>query len=672
MNMGPQIQDAEPIQPGQVQENEEEDEEDQAEAVTADRRRRPNKRPAARGTAFYPRKRANTACQVCRARKTKCDNRKPSCSYCLSVGAKCIQSPVDLSAFDPASLKILERLDDLESLIKEDRAWNTKSHHHHDSPIHQQTNDASLISHHTRGAPSSLGSGSSRDLNDMPLRSILPEKVDSLLLWSIFTVEPPSLAYGTPGNDAAALLHGNNSSVFSPSNSSSLGSLVDIEPQSLKTLLENFFLHVHCKNPIFEKAATRRMVTQVFFDGIDWSPNSCLALLICALGRIATPLGPSLETKPETAAYTEAWKLFNAAQKRIGVLLCQTGIIGAQCLFLSGVFMMCVYQPFPAWRFFSQALAACQNLPFLQRAHNRTVVVAAAAATTTAATQSEAASTSADSDFMEMKASDTQEQAVYWSAWKSERELRGELVLPDFNMPHSTSLLYPPFFPTPPQPLEAMKTPDSDRQRASWLFYLAEISLRRISSRVCNEILQLHRTSSSNMAFLTDLASLVPDYEAQVQRWSDSLPPQLSISTSPEKDNICVYVLRGHYVNFFETIYWPFVMAHFANLECGNTTTVLPGQQEYVAKGLGYHIRRVYVNEPGFLHRHHGTWPMIRGCIRSAIVLLAARLLGAEMPAGWQSAVNQIVHLLSLWEDEIPDLAEPKAFLQHLSMSIDT
>lgn len=43
------------------------------------------KRPASRGTAAYPRKRAVTACQTCRARRTKCDNLKPKCSFCLKT-----------------------------------------------------------------------------------------------------------------------------------------------------------------------------------------------------------------------------------------------------------------------------------------------------------------------------------------------------------------------------------------------------------------------------------------------------------------------------------------------------------------------------------------------------------------------------------------------------------
>ncbi|KAF7554980.1 hypothetical protein G7Z17_g2502 [Cylindrodendrum hubeiense] len=605
-----------------------------------DSERRPGKRPAARGTAFYPRKRANTACQVCRARKTKCDNRKPSCSYCLSVGAACNQSPVDLSAFDPASLKILERLDDLERLMKE--SPRNAPAENAPSVSFQQSPPESNGDHNAKDSPMLVGTSFKGDneVEDISLRSILPEKLESLLQWSVFPREPDHQFVARSPLDSS-----------SPK-SSNLGALLDIKPQGINALLDNFFIHVHCKNPIFEETTTRRVVTTTMLDGIDWSPNSCLSLLVCALGSIATPLGPSLDTKPDTVAYTEAQSYFEAAQRRIGSLLCKSDIVGAQCLFLSGVYMMCTYQPVLAWRFFSQALAACQTLPFLQRAH--------CAGTLTPELSPE---------FLTLRADETQEQAVYWSAWKSERELRQELALPDFNMPHSTSVLYPPFFPTPPQPLESMKTPDSDRQRASWLFYLAEISLRRLSSRVCNAILELHRNSGSNTIFLDELASLLPEYEAQAQQWSDNLPPELSMQSPPENDNICVFVLRGHFINFFETIYWPFIMAHLDSLESGNRISV--SGQEIAKKGLEIHVRRVSVNEPGFLHRHHGTLGMIRACVRSAVVLLGAGLLGCEMPQGWQEATFQVVQLMCLWEDEIPELTVRKAFLQQSLIGLE-
>lgn len=53
-----------------------------------------------RGPAAYPRRRAVRACQVCRARRTKCDNKKPACSFCEKIGAKCVvNDPTDMSVY---------------------------------------------------------------------------------------------------------------------------------------------------------------------------------------------------------------------------------------------------------------------------------------------------------------------------------------------------------------------------------------------------------------------------------------------------------------------------------------------------------------------------------------------------------------------------------------------
>jgi hypothetical protein len=39
--------------------------------------------------ADYPRKRVSVACEVCRIRKTRCDARRPACSFCVQSGATC-------------------------------------------------------------------------------------------------------------------------------------------------------------------------------------------------------------------------------------------------------------------------------------------------------------------------------------------------------------------------------------------------------------------------------------------------------------------------------------------------------------------------------------------------------------------------------------------------------
>ncbi|KAF5587807.1 endoglucanase C [Fusarium subglutinans] len=350
--------------------------------------------------------------------------------------------------------------------------------------------------------------------------------MESLLLWSVLSRDMSSHTTLHPDPPQP-------SPSYSPG-CTSLADIADLDTQGVKALLDNFFDHVHCKNPILEEAAARKVVLNVVIDGIDWSPGSCLTLIICALGKIATPLDASFHLRADSMPFLEAQALFQAAQKRIGTLMARSDIIGAQCFFLSGVFLMNLARP---------------------------------------------------------ELSEAQQEAVYWSAWKSERELRGELSLPDFSMPYSSSVLYPPFFPTPPHPLESTRTTASSRQHTAWLFYLSEISLRRLSSRTCNDILELHRASASNVDFLKQLSLLIPAYETQANEWAESLPPELSIALAPIDDNVCCFVLCGHLVNFFERLYWPFVMAHLAALERG-VTTPIPGRQ-FVEKGLEYYILNV-------------------------------------------------------------------------------
>lgn len=352
---------------------------------------RPGKRPAARGTSFYPRKRANTACQVCRARKTKCDNSKPSCSYCLSVGATCIQSPADLSSFDPASLKILDRLDDLERLFRESATSTTASNLNSVDPASNAWHPPDItrrMSSNSHGRPKEIEPFTKGD--GPGLGSILPLRVDHVLQWPLFNEqgqhEPlyrlPPAAISTPSAAPSAL-----------------AGLVDMESYNIYQLLDRFFLYIHCKNPILDETSTRRLVGNAFLNGIDWSPASCLAMVICALGSVATPFGNSHEVKPGSQAYQDSQVFFHAAQKRIGIMLMSSDLVGAQCLFLSGVYMMMVFQPIYAWRYFSQALAACQHFPFLTRA------------------QYMSGGSESSLDSMEMDRQDTQEQAVYWSAW---------------------------------------------------------------------------------------------------------------------------------------------------------------------------------------------------------------------------------------------------------------
>ncbi|KAJ1325302.1 RNA polymerase II-specific transcription factor-like protein [Microdochium nivale] len=600
-------------------------------------------RPAPRGSAAYPRKRAVTACQVCRARRTKCDNRKPSCSFCLKVGAACVQSAEDLSSFDPASLKILERLDGLEQLVRslgdagEDAAG--------DEPVRKRRVLPSAVGRdevaaRTNPLDSSLVFG-----RQVAMGMVTPPDSKHILSWPCLRALRDDEAAGDTddqraGTAAAELSASPSVAVVPPG---LFGALE--EPRQIKVLLDNFFDYTHVKNPVLDEPATRQMVLSKAVDGLgfDWSAESCLALLICALGSVSTPFGPSPGAMPSTLAYAHAQGYFQAAQKRLGVLMASETIIAPQCFFLSGVFLMCTFQPVRAWRMFVQAVVGCQQFDFLAEPSERQI--------------------NGGQD-------DSLQQAIYWSAWKSERELRGDLRRPDFAVNDHDSRLYPPFFPTPPSPrqLPATETAGPSREQVSWYFYLAEISLRRLSARLSAEMAAIGETQGTRRGLLEAMAAALPSWEAQAGEWQASLPPCLSLGLPAEQDDVCRFVLRGHLVNLYETMYWPFLACLLESSDSYSSGNISSSSNDdkfarLAQRSLDNHLFRLVVNKAGYRHRHHGTDPMMRSCSRSALVLLATsrisrtrvgegHILPIRLPDDWRHEVGGVVELLEFWSAE--------------------
>jgi hypothetical protein len=50
-------------------------------------------------TKDYPRRRALQACQICRTRKTKCDNERPNCGSCNALGVECSYNEAPASKY---------------------------------------------------------------------------------------------------------------------------------------------------------------------------------------------------------------------------------------------------------------------------------------------------------------------------------------------------------------------------------------------------------------------------------------------------------------------------------------------------------------------------------------------------------------------------------------------
>lgn len=319
------------------------------------------KRRAPRLAASYPRKRAIQACRTCRFRRTKCDNARPSCASCVRRGAECIYQPTDTSTFDAASLTILHRLDDLERLIQ------AKGPEPEPMPV-------SVPAALTTSVASTSPSGPRSVVFDPRMygqRSFI--SVEAVLQWPIFDdqdfptrLQPISL---TDGDQELA----------------ALPALVDINLPGAESCLRNFFDHVHVFNPILEEHEVREYLKLVQFNGIGWDAKSCLLvrrdlsfsfpsadvslikLLIYANGSIATPFmqhdlaGLSPGAFHQSPACRLAQTYFLAAQKRMGMLLCHSGVIEAQCFFLAGVYLMNTLRPVEAWKMFVQAMACCHG-----------------------------------------------------------------------------------------------------------------------------------------------------------------------------------------------------------------------------------------------------------------------------------------------------------------------
>ncbi|KAL4882053.1 hypothetical protein BJY04DRAFT_217746 [Aspergillus karnatakaensis] len=550
-----------------------------------------------RSSSAYPRKRAVTACQVCRARRTKCDQKKPRCSFCEQSGAECISDPAAPSSFDPASLAILERLGVLEQKL-DSMQLPAGSRNAQDpitpSPVSQST--ITLL-------PSTA--------------SLLPGNLETVLAWPALQRSVSHLLQ-TPGPKARQPLPPNPI----------LGD--ELNPSSTQEYLDSFFKYVHIKNPVLDATHSRNLVQRVSLTGPAWDAESCLALLICANGAIIRPFSSASLSSQEPQIST-GQALFNAAQRRMGIVLDSAGLVEAQCLFFAGVYLMSILRPYDAWRSFLQGLAICQTFRSIN----------------SSTTQSEYSGNR-----------NTAEESIYWSCWKSECELRFELGLPDFGSSSGPALTAPQRFPSLPS------TPTHDDQvLRAWYFYLAEISLWRLEMGAMKDLAaclgKMQQGKNEQERLLDLLCGVSEIYTQQSVAWQDSLPSMVSISestcggTGTETDSLR-FILRGRKTYVDELITWPFIVLALGQSEFN------PRARAWLSKGVAAHLERLEINSPGFYHRHHGTWLMIRSSARSICILIAiARTFGADsFPVKWRGTVEKSIEMLVFWSGEVDGLEE--------------
>ncbi|KAL3457969.1 hypothetical protein BJX64DRAFT_302309 [Aspergillus heterothallicus] len=575
---------------------------------------------SARGPGSYPRRRAVRACQVCRARRTKCDNKKPACSFCEKIGAKCVvNEPADLSVLDPASLLIIQRLDQIEGLLQ-----------------HQQyTTEARPTNDRSEGPPA-IGSASAAADGQSPLFHGSPQYNSEGSVLSRLTIETV-LSWSVWGGKYDAepslkdLLSSPTAQETSLANNDPRLERLELDLTTCTRLFRTFLEEVHIANPILDVPLVTDYLYQVCVHGVGWDAPSSLVLLLCALGAISESFHEHHEASSLIARRSPSFhigqKYFEAAQMRLGAVLRGHGVLETQCFFYSGVYLMAVFEPLRAWRCFVQTAAMAEAILFSSDAR---------------VSQSGSRPTS------DLRCLET----THWACLKSELELRLELGL---SQPGPLSLTYPTLFPS--LPLEQL---NRDEARV-WYFYLAETAVRRLTMRIIQ--LFFARQSHGRFPDAHNMRESSLDFEIQASEWTTSLPPLLTLSTPEMADDVLKFVLRGHLLDCYEWIYFPYMLEAIAHGARAAST------DEFVVRGLATAAERIHKNRKGFRHRHHGVWLMLRSCTRSALVLVAASRSEAArglLPLGWRGAVRGAVDMLAYWRDEAGDARERLRVLEEV------
>ncbi|EXK80842.1 hypothetical protein FOQG_14697 [Fusarium oxysporum f. sp. raphani 54005] len=559
------------------------------------------------------RRRVAVACKVCRSRKTKCDSRWPVCSYCEKSNSECRYDTVD-SADRPLShdlgMQILQAVRDLSQVVKEQRSpdlSDTPSHTQHVIQPTRHSEADSLVN--LTATPQSIPAPEGHVER-------FSEGLDRILTWNVFPQEIDPI----PVDDGSLMAMPDE--------------LPPISFPELKRLQKCYLSTVHSVNPILDVAVLDQYVTKVSENGLDWTTQTCLVALVCAIGALCHD--PHVETPKSHNSWDVdqttdiAYRYWSVACKRLGRAMSHNTLESAQCLCLAGIWFMCNLQPLEAWRYFTMAGNSCYS------------AIWARESTMPSWPQNSPSTPQAI------------KQSIFYTAYKSEVEIRYEIPsLPGSMLEHIEDRLT---FPSPPAANCLFD------ETIAWYYFLADIAARHLINRIVDAKVEISGCPSEVQA-----RSLLRSYEvfgSQLQDWYLSLPPEISFpppdaTISPES-NIYKRILRSRYLFIKELLCRPFVRL------CLNYDLELPSALDdeivsIASLGLQYCAWRLKaVDRMNKLD--HGLWIWIRNSTACSMILIgAARSLQFHsvtaskrlvLPQDWREIVVSFLRGLEKYSHE--------------------
>ncbi|KIW35701.1 uncharacterized protein PV07_02385 [Cladophialophora immunda] len=641
--------------------------------------------PTLRGA--WPRKRAFVACQTCRARKTKCDNTRPTCGSCRQLGSTCnFPDPnLEQASFDPASLTILDRLNYLIGIVESEQKGrmpgdsNPAAERQSTDPmifgsVPESTETYFTPDPGTSETPhadvsnirSTLRTSTTGNVDGVSLPRIFHGSSEDILDWSVLhsnygREQIEKLIFDeTLHSDFESGRHATSPSAVSldPRNQSSLGR--GIREEDVRDLVERFLANVHTKNPIFESNVLREIARPVASEGLGWDARTCLVLLACACAAISQPFVrvsisdlPGSDSLADAPDYTTAEAYYDAARKRIGLLT--NTKLATECHFLAGVYEMYSMRPLRASISFNRACVAFQALTWMRSEHY----------------------------VDESRLEKAQASRLYWSCLKSEHEIMVELRFPASGL---TTLNYTQAFPLPPGIPNTSQTPrawhvsedlhaktmrsgelDPEFEKA-WYYYLADIAVRRILQRVfdCFYKSSHHAWLQQNISHMIWSAD---ELDQQLTQWRDNLPSPVSFNDKSLADDELSFHLQARFAEVKERIFRPFLYIVIHRPGPGVQDR---GRRQLVQKHISACLQ--LIQHWNTTHRHHGTWLMVRQSFAAGLLLVAAHRSGLTdgeiSDAAFSDTMRTCIGTLRYWEREAPDLRASRLILEEMTADL--
>ncbi|KAK9242379.1 hypothetical protein V1506DRAFT_89529 [Lipomyces tetrasporus] len=445
------------------------------------------------------RRRTVLACDVCRSRRTRCDGRRPRCSFCLQHDSPCIYRPAAAPAPSKLELEIStirESLDHITHLL----SYRTEKRHAPSSPVlaavaedfppeQETTPDFPFMTLRTRSMMIIIGV--EKDLADF-----------------LVNIERADISRLAPSRGSGFLV---------------------LQYQRAVNALAAFSERIHTWYPILHPGFSDQ-----FFQSITGSfhnsTDSCLVLLVAAIGSLAEcdSVLAALEARPD-APYIES------ALAMLPTVLVECSLRSLQCLVLFSIYYCCLVKPCQAHdyalmaSFKAQNILKCQlyvddaeKLELVRRAFWATLLI-----------ESEL---SVQFDLAES------------GIWK----LDSQIPLPDSHETWNIATTASPVLPTSPESVNSAGT-SSDEMRS---YFLAEIAMRRMLHR-CT--ISISTTSNGHFIYAPIIAA---ELELQLEQWHAVLPEHLRFGQPDSDDRIesaTAGFLQVQYYSCKASIYWPAV-----------------------------------------------------------------------------------------------------------------